>query len=242
MLVVTTCTGGYAKPWVFPTLGFLACRVVALLDKSDSRPLPRFVERHPYQCPGTLYQDGRFLDAVPDVRDDEVVVLADADGVFQRDFNRAELDTLADIGDGVALGYNMRPGQQGEEEYRELRPLQSLEQAAQTLGIAPDVMRRAWVYNTGFMAARAATWQRLRYLFAETFSGHGPDLFCLHSWPQYFLCLLFSLHGIPVTELGFETHSHGHFPLTQLHCIDKRQLWYDGRRVLFTHSVPGVSH
>lgn len=195
-----------------------------------------------YKTPGVLYQDGRFLDAPLGVRDDDLIVLADADGIFQRDFTTEELTTLHDLRGGFALGYNMRPGQQGQEEYQELRPKQSIEVAAELLNLPIELLRGAWIYNTGLMVGRVKDWKRLRKLFAETFGDRGPGLFQLHSWPQYFLCLTFSLHGIPITELGYETHSHGHFPLTPRHAIERRQLYYGKQLVLYAHNVSGVTH
>lgn len=242
LTLVTTATPDYARPWIFSSLGMIGCRVVCLLDPADRRPLPIGVERHPYQTPGVLYQDGRFLDAVPGVVDDDLVVLADADGVFQRDFSAEEVETLGGLGPmDFALGYNVRPGQKGAEEYELLRPKQSLEDMARSLDWAPFMMRGCWIYNTGLMAARAATWRRLRESYAEVFgSVNGGEFFRLHSWPQYFLCLTFALHGFRVTELGYEVHSHGHFPLTPKHRIERRQLYHDGNLVLFAHNVPGV--
>ncbi len=242
LTVVTTCTPDYQKPWVFGSLGMLRGRVIALLSPDDRRPLPINVQCYPYRTPGVLFQDGRFLDAIPDVKDNDRVILADADGVFQRDFSAAERETLSDLDDGVALGYNVRPGQQGEEEYQRLGPLQSISEAARVLNLPEALLRGAWIYNTGFMVCRARTWRRIRTLFVQTFGERGPGLFRLPAWPQYFLCLLFALHGIQVTELGYEVHSHGHCPLTPRHRIDKRRLWYDGQIVLYCHNVFGASH
>ncbi len=254
LTTVTTATADYSRPWVFPSLGMLRGRVVALLSPDDRRPLPVNVQCYPYQTPGVLFQDGRFLDAIPDVKDNDRVILADADGVFQRDFTTAELETLSDLDDGVALGYNVRPGQQGEEEYQRLGPRRGLEEAATALNLPASLLCGAWIYNTGFMAARARTWHRIRRLFIETFmriqppgseitsGGIGASLFRLPAWPQYFLCVLFTLHGIPVTELPFSCHSHGHVPLTSLHRISRRQLYYDGKLVLYAHNVQGCSH
>lgn len=243
LTVVTTATPEYPRPWVFPSLGMLGCRVVCLLDPSDKRPLPRGVERYPYQTPGVLYQDGRFLAAVPDILDDDLVILADADGIFQRDFSEDELDTLADLQSGFALGYNVRPGQQGAEEYERLRPNQDIKKAAEFLGMTLGTLKGTWIYNTGFMVARAHAWRKLRGWFKATFSeGDGANLFRLPSWPQFFICMVLSSMSTPITELGYETHSHGHCPLTPRHAIVRRQLYYDGKLVLFAHNCLGVSH
>jgi hypothetical protein len=243
LTVVTTCTPEYQKPWVFPSLGMLTCRVVALLDPEDRRPLPRGAERAAYRTPGVLYQDGRFLDAVPGLHDDDVVVLADADGVFQRDFDASELDTLDNLRGGFALGYNMHPGQRGEYEYRELRPKQGMEEAAPRLGVGVEILKGCWVYNTGLMAAKVGVWKGLRAKYAERFGAvDGGQLFRLHSWPQYLICLTLALGGVPVTELGYDTHSQGHFPLTPKHHAVRRQLYYSGKLVLYAHNILGVSH
>ncbi len=243
LTTVVTSTREYARPWVFPSLGFLSGRVVCLLNATDTRPLPVNAERRPYDTPGVLYQDGRFLEAIPCVADDDVVVLADADGVFQRDYSAEELDTLSGLGGWVALGYNARPGQRGAEEHKMLRPRQPLTETARLLGVSPELLAGCWVYNTGLMAATVATWRELRDCFALSFPAvDGSRLFGLHSWPQLLLCYLFGLHGFPVTELGYETHSHGHLPLTQKHTIARRQLYYDGKLVLFAHNCAGVTH
>ena len=243
LTVVTTATRDYSRPWIFPSLGMLGCRVECLLSEDDSRPLPVNVTRVPYVTPGCCYQNGHFLDAMPWMLDNDILVLADADGVFQRDFSPAELQTLNDLDDlGFAIGYNVRPGQRGAEEYAMLRPKQPIEEAAVRLDLPLDILRGAWIYNTGLIAGRVAAWRRLRSLYARTVGDHGPGMFHLHSWMQYFICLTFCVMGIPITELGFETHSHGHTPLTPKHRIERRQLWYDGGLVLYAHAVGGVTH
>ncbi len=245
LTVVSAATADYSRPWVFPSLGMLhTARLVCLLHPADARPLPRGAERVPYDTPGVHHQDGRFLDAIPKLSERDVVVLADADGVFQRDFSPDEMRVLDDLGDhGFALGYNARPGQKGEEEHELLRPRQSLEETAARMDLPTVLLRGCRVYNTGFMCGRASAWRRLRQLYAQTVGGvDGGELFRIWSWPQYFICLTLSRHGIPVTELGPETHSHGHFPLTPRHLITRRQLTYCGQLVLFAHNVMGVSH
>lgn len=241
-IVAMTCTPDYPRPWVFPSLGMLTGRVVCLLDAKDRRPLPRGCERVAWQAKDCSFQDGRFLDALPNVKDDDVVVLADADGVFQRDWSDAEREVLDGLGDAFALGYNMRPGQRGAEEFEALKPRQSLEEAAGALGIPAKDLRGCLLYNTGLMAARASSWRRLTKAFAEAFGGRGAEFFAMHSWPQYFVCLALHRAGVPVVELGYETHSHGHFPLTPDHAARHRRLYYRGELVLFAHNISGVSH
>lgn len=241
LTVVTTCTPDYSKPWIFPSLGMLSCRVVCLLDPADSRPLPRGVERAPYLTPGVAYQDGRFLGAVPNVADDDLICLTDADGIFQRDFSEEGVAVLSGcLGmNGFALGYNMYPGQRGAAEHEELRPNQPIERTAELLGLPVKALATVMVYNTGLMIARPTAWRQLRVRYAELFASRGRDLFQLHSWPQYFICLTLAM-GFSVVELDYKTHSHGHFPLTAQHRIERRQLWYGEDLVLYAHAVPGV--
>ena len=232
---VTTCHPTYQRAWIFPTLARLgSCRVVCLLDPADTRELPPNCERHPFTG-DRCYQDGRFLDAMPGAPDDAVVILADADALVQRDFDAGELATFDRLKDGFALGYNKRPGQTGVEEYALLRPRQEISEAARVLGVSAATLRGAWVYNFGLAAARAGTWRQLRTLYATTVGDHGVDLFDYMAWMQYLICVTLHHRGIPVEELGYATHAHGHFGLPDGCRVQGGKLYYRDRLVFFAH-------
>lgn len=248
-LFVTTATPTYKKAWIFPSLSRLAsCRPVVLLDlpEFDPRPLPANVERLPWQPGGLEYQAGFFLDGLCpfDLKDDQLVILADADAVVQRDLNEEELATLARLDENTfAMGYNLRPGQTGAEEHELLRARQSLEETARALKAPPDVLRHCRVYNTGLVAGRVRAWRRLRHLYECYYRCAGEvavQLFALHSWPQYLICSVLYEHGFAVEEMGCDFHSHGHLGLQPGCTVEGGRLLHGGRPVFFAHAVPGL--
>jgi hypothetical protein len=252
---VTTTTPDYSKAWVFPGLEHLSDRIVCLLDDSDDRRLPDNCERVSYKCEGVIHQDGRFVDTVPGLKDDDIVILLDADGVIQRDLNYWERAVLNSMNGSFAMGYNVHPGQQGEEEYNLLKPKLNIYDAAQKLGTYSKILRNSWIYNTGMMAARTKTWRQLKELMTPIVDKKPEQLFEMHSWPQYIICCSLFQGGVPVAELGYETHSHGHFRLPDNHKIleesrlglqgnmlpPRRRLYYDGQLVFFAHNVNGIT-
>ncbi len=243
MIFVTTCGKDYGRPWIFPSLGMLSCRVACLLESGDDRPLPVNVERIPY-AGDRYYQAGQFLDSLPLQDDSELLVMADADAIVQRDFDADELATF-DRMSGVALGYNMRPGQQGRHELELLQPKMPLAELGGRVRLSAKSLEDCPMYNTGLMVARVKVWRRLLAAYEGTvgaaMSRAGEMFFCYAGASmQYFICCVLHEYGIPVTELGYVTHSHGHFGLTGDHTIHDRKLYYRGRLVFFPHFVGGV--
>lgn len=241
-IFATSAPPSFDRPWIFPTLDRAkSCRVMALLDSRDGRSLPDNTERRPFDhgyCP----QDGSFLDGLPALSDSDVVILADADAVVQRDLTETELASFRGLGDAVALGWNANPGQTGREEFNNLSPRVDLEAAAKILGTTPALLDAMPVYNCGFMAATLGTWRRIREAYTSEFRAKGPVIFADIHWGQLQFCLLLKMGGIRVKDLGYEIHSHGHYPLTAAHEIRDGKLYYDGQLVFFAHNVKGVSH
>lgn len=214
--------------------------MVCLLDPADKRSLPTNCERVPYTG-DRYYQHGSFLADVPGVKDDDIVILADADAVVQRDLDAAELKTLHVLGDGFALGYNAGKGQKGEYEFRLLQPKVSVNAAAEQTGMTVPLLMKVPVYNTGLVAGRVESWHHLHFFYNQHFGpGVGETIFAYPAWMQYFVCLTLAYNAIPVTELGYETHSHGHFGLSPWHAIADGRLTYMGQLVFFAHFVNGV--
>ncbi len=242
MLFVTSCGPHYHRPWIFPTLGRLSCRVVCLLHPSDKRELPPNVERVPF-LGDRYYQDGRFLDAIPGVSDDEVVILADADAHMQRDFSPSELDMMSSLGDGLAAGWNAQPGQTGEQEFYGLeRSTRGLPAVAEALGLPAVTLRNAPVFNWGLVAGKARTWRRLAKIYQETVGDKG-ELFSNPCYMQYLLCVLCHHNRIPIRSIGYLLHSHEHFPpLSRSHAIKEGKLYYNDKLVCYAHYVQGVTH
>lgn len=238
---VTTCHPEYAKAFVFPTLSRLTCRVVVLLDPSDKRELPQNVERYDFAS-DRFYQQGKFLDAFPHDKDD-IVILADADAVVQRDFNDAEQLAFDNLGGCLMAGPNMYPGQGGAEELDILKLIVPVEEAVQKLRVTAEVLMGLRMYNWGLVAGKASTWKRLQgYYEAMTF-GFDPQTLFLHpTWLQYLLCAAVHRWAMPVVEMPYTVHSHQHFSVRPEHNIRKGQLYYGNELVMFAHWFRGVTH
>ncbi len=245
MLFVTACDPRYRKAWIHPTLHHLTCDVVCLLHPGDIKTLPagRNLFRVDYAGDCRYLQDGSFLDFLPmQPPDDEVVVLADVDAVLQRDFRPGELEP----GDGMAAGWNRGPGQRGDSEYEDLKPFATVAAADEMLGVRlADVP----VYNWGLLSARAATWRRLREAYRAVHDGGYPLVGHHPAHQQLLACVAVHKAGIPITPLGYKTHSHGHFQhlpgraeISPRHRIIDRTLYYSDRTVAYVHYVRGVTH
>jgi hypothetical protein len=240
-IFATSCVHDYPRQWVWPTLHHLSCPKVAFLHPEDQMVLPEGVTRMAYSGDRFFY-DGKFMLGSKDIGDDELVVLHDVDGVFQRDVLPGELDVPRD---GIAAGWNSRRGEVGSEELARLGVKLDDRSLAGKIGLPQDLLRRAPIYNFGLVAARGSTWRYLAYLYNRHIWSQGPQLFRNEHFQQYLVCLLLEHYHILVRPLGYETHSHGHFGLQREHNITNGVLRYkhhDGQVVLFAHKIKGVSH
>jgi hypothetical protein len=256
LIFVTTCGVSYPKAFIFPTLRHIDMTLwtIALLDPADRRELPHKVDRLPY-VGDRFYQDGKFLDALPLLDANDVAILADADAVIQRDLNDNERLMLDNLGDGIAAGWNMKPGQMGKDELGILRLAgglspdmgecfdRQLEHAAVMLRLTSSDMLACPMYNWGLVAAKVSTWRRLRALYAQHTAGLDPQILFEHpTWLQYALCCIVYKHGIPLVPMDYSLHSHQHFPMQPEHHVWERKLFYKNELVFFAHLVGGVTH
>lgn len=241
MTFATSSAADYPKQWVWSSLHHLTSPVVAFLHPKDQTVLPSGVTRMDYLGDRFFY-DGKFMPSVHDLPEDELVVLFDVDGVFQRDVMPGELDVPMD---GIAAGHNSRVGETGLEELGRLVPRLDNRRLAGKLGLPEAVLHSAPIYNLGLVAARGRTWRYLSYLYNRHVWSQGPQLFGNQHFQQYLICLLLEHYHIPVRALGFETHSHGHYRLQREHNVTDGKLYYphrEGKLVLYVHNVKGVSH
>lgn len=237
----TSSAADFPKQWVWDSLHHISAPKVAFLHPKDQTVLPPGVTRMPYKGDRFFY-DGKFLLDAKDIRDDELVVLFDVDGVFQRDVLPGELDVPMD---GVAAGWNSRKGEAGSEELARLSPKYDTRTIAGKIGLPESLLRSAPMYNLGLVSARASTWRYMAYLYNRHVWAQGPQLFGDVHFQQYLVCLLLEHYHIPVRPLGYETHSHNHYGMQREHNITEGKLYYPhrgGKLVLFAHNVKGVSH
>lgn len=209
---------------------------VAILDPDDERPLPPNVSRILHKM-DRFYQDGSFLDAMPYLRADSVVILADADAVLQRPPSPVEIAAFQNVGHGIAIGYNDSSKQRGMYELGCLGLHRPLIDAAAVLQLPVRLLAEAKVYNWGLVGMSVETWRFLRRVYAAHTRNVNPgEMFTRPTWMQYVLCLLVSYYGLSVTELGYETHTHTHTGRPQEeHQVRKNGIYYKGELVFFAH-------
>lgn len=234
MIFVVSSSPTYPRAWVFPSLRHLSGhRVIALLDPSDRRELPLGVERRDFVSDCFFY-DGRFVEAL-DVEDVENIVLIDADAVVQRAPRDGELECR----DGFAIGYNAGLEDTAALESKRIAPFNSFEGMGRVVGVD---LRTVPMRNMGITVAKAWRWRWLREAYAPLErDGYALLQDRLH-FMQFFACIAIAKHGVPLRDLGYETHSHGHYGLTADHSIRDGQLLYRGQPVFFAHFVKGVTH
>ena len=166
-----------------------------------------------------MVQGGQFLDAFPPMANDEIVILADADVMIQRDFTQEELARFAKYDFGtMGLGPNARPTDNLWEE-------------AQRIGMEPHSTYSAMAcYNCGVIVGRVAAWRRLR----QDFERDALDWYAKsqnRSRIQWALC--HSLHrlNVKIDTLPHTIHTHGHFELPK--GVEDGK--YNGETIVFRH-------
>ncbi len=179
-------------------------------------------------------QQGQVLDALPPLDPDDILVMVDADGLFQRDFTKDELDWLLGANDFL-IGPNRLELELGEEEYRHLSPTYSIEEFEAVVPV-----RNVPVYNCGFMAARVSTWKALRKEYDQLDRVVGGWFGNWRYCQLLFCCCLRSL-GMHVKEASRILHCHGHSGLPSGSKVDNGVLSFQGETVLYAHYVEGLS-
>lgn len=216
-------------------------------DPSSLRSqLPRINFRHlgrHWSESMNMVQHGRWLEAMPFVRPEDIVVLSDADIDVQRDFSPEEIARLHSYDDETfGLGWNQG---EGDDCYREAGRITFRYYDGQPWGIeyygGEAGLKKTPCYNFGVAAARASAWARLR-------DNYESD--CLHYFPfsehrsrnQFLLNVALHRCRFKVDVLPMTLHCHGHFgppPGAELKTEPdgSRRAYYNGRLVMFRHKM-----
>jgi hypothetical protein len=177
-----------------------------------------------------IWQHGRWLDALPGVRDDQLYILTDADITVQRDFTEAERVRLTDY-DLETFGAAWDCGENDD-----------LFQMAAKMGMTEggDLFPMPWTsipgYNTGVLAMRGRAWKRLRDLFecrAEGFWKVNPH----RSRCQWLMCWCLHRLGLRADILPGSIHAHAHHGIPKGATVDNGVLRHNGETVLFRHAI-----
>lgn len=184
-------------------------------------------------------QQGQMLDVLPDVGDDDIIVMADADACIQRDLSGDEIYFLQNLSSTeVGLGPNQFPGQTAETEWAHLKPRAMKDSIERTLGVQ---MADVPVFNGGFIAARVGVWKKIRPQFVKLWP-LAPSLFEMWRCCQLLLCVTIKKLRLTVKVVPYSMHSHQHYPLTHLHSVIEGVLHHGNRVVFYAHHVEGMWH
>ena len=190
-----------------------------------------------------MIQHGRFLDALPMLQSNDLLVLSDADVLVQRDFEPEELERFHAY-DSNTLGVGNNEGE-GDNLFEEARRIEIL--AAETDHYKHLELKNIPVYNCGVMVARAGLFRRIQEEYEKDcyeFYGRCHN----RSRCQFHICLALHNLSIAVDRLSGEIHTHGHFGLPSgaeirsetmdLDCETPQQqtrVYFQGKLVMFRH-------
>lgn len=190
-----------------------------------------WMPRHWSESSCGIMQHGRWLDALPDVSSDKVYILSDADILVQRGMTLAEESLFRNLAaDEFAAGWNAWHGDNLRNEAERIRL------SPRAVGLFRGSWRDIPCWNTGVLAMRAISWQRLRGLYesrCERFyklTEHRSRGQWLMSWCLWRL-------GLRDVVLPLSTHAHGHFGLPSGVQIIDNVAKRCGDVVLFRHAM-----
>lgn len=177
-----------------------------------------------YGMPGSIVQAGYFLQHLPPC---DVVIFTDADLKMHRPLDADEIDFLSSLKEGqVSACYNKH----GEELFGEELPMLYMRPEGPPPG--HDDVR---VFNTGFVAARVATYGRLFKQFTRLWPEFDP---CFEHYAKIQLCICAAAHELGLEWLPTPNHlcAHGHFgPAPGV--IPSTPPTYNGRVIAFDHRL-----
>lgn len=177
-----------------------------------------------------MIQHGAFLDSIPDILDDEILIVSDADIFVQRDFYESELRQINSLGDNeIFIGVN--------DGYYD-----SLEKEANRIQLYPhevffnNLNKNLPLRNCGLMIARVSVLKRIR----KEYEKNCLDFYNLTSHRsrcQYLINWCIHKLGIEMVLMSEKIHTNGHFPLSDNCKIINGKLYYNNHIVMFKHKV-----
>ncbi len=189
----------------------------------------RYLPKHFSESFGML-QHGRCFDALPELSDDDLCLVCDADVIVQRDIDKEQLSKWNHYdGNTIGMGWNAGPGDNLLLEARRIH-LGDYGASSQELESIP-------VYNCGVMVARKDLWNKLRdeYEFhCEDFYAHTSH----RSRCQWLINWCISKRGFKVDLMPYETHSNGHFGRPSEVDIRGSAAMIGDKIITFRHRLP----
>ncbi len=178
-----------------------------------------------YGMMGGIVQAGHFLAHIPEC---DVVIFTDADLVMHRPLDADEIEFLSSLKEGqVSACYNKH----GEELFAEELPMLYMRPEGPPAGY--DDVR---VFNTGFVAARVATYGRLFEKWKQLWPEFDP---AFQHYAKIQLCMCAAAHRLDLEWVPTPSHlcSHGHMGAPPGLDNHARPPTFNGRVIAFDHRV-----
>jgi hypothetical protein len=211
------------------TVGFEADTELAS-EYSHINFIPLQEERVQTLVPNRCLQHGDFLDALCDATDlsaEDVVIFTDSDATVQRDLLPEEKARLLAYGEHcIGVWWNDGPGETLRHEYGRLSP-----PAGFDINTVCEQVDYYHCYNTGFVAARPAVWRKINEHFAMEWPRLQP-YFAHYAAQQWIMCWLIHRLHLHIDLLGYELHTHAHYPLPR-ECSWRDGWLYFGDKLIF---------
>ena len=180
-----------------------------------------------------IFQHGRFLDALPDVQDDRLYLLSDADILIQRDFTEAELQRFAGY-DLETFGAGWNGGERDNLIQESVRI--DMKASPQELFGPEFSWKNMPCYNTGVVIMRGRAWKRLRDLY-ESRVERFWKLASYRTRTQWLVNWCLHRLGMKADILPGSLHLHGHLGVPAGASVAGGILRHYGQTVLFRHAI-----
>ncbi len=177
-----------------------------------------------YDMPGSIVQAGYFLAHLPPC---DVVIFTDADLMMHRPLGEDEIEFLSSLKDGqVAACYNKSPTELFNEE------LPMLYQRMPE----PEGYEAVRVFNTGFVAARIATYGQLFERFKLLWPKFDP---AFEHYAKIQLAMCCAVHELGLEWIPVPSHlcAHGHFGAAPGVDPNAKPPTHNGRVIAFDHRL-----
>lgn len=182
-------------------------------------------------------QDGSFLshEIFKDFDSEDIIVFTDSDMILQREITNDEFALFENIKElDFTFNYNKTKEDMLVEEGLRLWPKQNKEYLIQSF---PDYEKYN-LFGTAFMGMQFKTYKHIYNLYVYYY----PKIVLIfghYARQQWLISYIYNELGLNPILVPYEFHSHGCYPLTKDHKIDKlnKVLKYKNNMVAFRHNV-----
>lgn len=239
MILTTSITSNYfikGLPFICSMADIGSCKLKVITPEFDApriyKHLFNFIQFINIPLPQShsfkMIQHGAFLDAFPDVDENEIIIISDADIFLQRDFTKEELEKIKQLNDNqIMVGYNAGINDTLMLEVDRLNLVNNT---------FSGKINNKTIYNTGVMIAKKKVFQKLRIAY-EDICGYFYQVCNHRSRCQYLINWCLYRLGIEIVPMSFSMHTNGHFPLPDGCHFVNDVLYWNSEVVMFRHAT-----